>query len=520
MPKFKRKQLVIVTVYDESIPGGEFPLLSRIREVYLGNNEGRYHVCTKYAKVKDVIFECEIVDADECIHEYDLEDDFNFHINGRARVQSLLEAAQLDPKFPQGESSSDESIGEGEGEASDVEEAGGQEDRVSNADAEANGDADDEADESDEANVEDIGQEGSQSDNEPSSDVNEEDDEEDEHHEEDDDGEEEDHQEDDDEDEDDEDEKEEEREDTEMHDLRSKNNTDEGLRDRDRDAEDRHAENQEEVREGQSPATWIQMAQADPVLQKCIPGLEYAIKFGFPSLQRLDRYRDSVSIVFWRLKTTPLLMDKGEMGLAKTYRRTPYYSNFRSLGLSKCNKTGPHIPIIVSSADEDEKRTGRAVPLDRRVHPFPHGYYGLCSDIIHKCVSDPFCSQTFSRYFRSVFEKRNEERFGSFVAFCEEVIVPCIIRIWTFEDLRRYGSVMTYMDVDKIICSCRAQMFTGLLRDMPNNSARLKKCGLARLVRDVSDIEWMKTMREVEDGLISCFVPDPLEVNALGSSAV
>lgn len=109
-PKFARKQLVFATVYDDQFPEG-FPLLCRVRKVYTDENMlGRYQVLTRHARIRDVIFEVELVDADEAIHEYTESDLFDMDDCGGKYVRGLLEAAELELQARENQASDQEDV--------------------------------------------------------------------------------------------------------------------------------------------------------------------------------------------------------------------------------------------------------------------------------------------------------------------------------------------------------------------------------------------------------------------------
>ncbi|RPA77074.1 hypothetical protein BJ508DRAFT_330514 [Ascobolus immersus RN42] len=277
---------------------------------------------------------------------------------------------------------------------------------------------------------------------------------------------------------------------------------------------------------------WLQMVEDDVVLENAIESIQYAIKYGFPSLQRLDRFADSAEVCYYRIKKIPGILDP-ENGWVATYRRTSFYWNFRQRYQQRDVEPVYKYP---DSADEEEKAKGlmqkkyhhqshkfraqertkkrnelestfraseaRLPYHDRKYDRTPFGYYDHAKHLILECISDPRFSSIYPAHFYSAYssDSRRENRFATFQVFCMEVIVPMVIRAWIWEDLRPTG--ISIAAIESIVYSRRAKIFSSLLTNTAVNCDRLVKCGLVQLVRRREDVKWLKKMEDVEEGVV------------------
>ncbi|RPA71934.1 hypothetical protein BJ508DRAFT_315168 [Ascobolus immersus RN42] len=467
MPKFLKNQLVVATVFDDRFEDGEFVMLCRVRKAFRDKMEGRYLLQTKETNIRDVIFEAELEDGEGDDWECETDDEFKLGDCGDKMVQSLLEAAEMkigtvpstqgpDRAIESEEADAEHSQnGTEEAEDPDASYDDGDEDADSNSGHSRQGDNDGEAAEDEEDEEEDQGE-----DEEVEDQGKDEEDEE--------------------EDEVEEDEAEEEEEEAEG----------DGGHQVEEDIDDASVRREHE--EPSSPE-WYILVEGDDVIEEFVSGIEYAIKWKFPSLERLDRMRG--------------IMDP-ETGFAASYRETIFYHNFRVKYEVGIKTSRFRIP---PSDDEDEVSLAsqKARARERKLRHYaktPYGYYDHCKQEILRCISDPRYSATFPAYFNAAYVRRNESKFARFSVFCLEVIVPMIINAWTYNDLCRGGVEFgenPAREVESIVYSRRAKLFCGLLSNPADFNRRLTKAGLAALVRRPEDVEWLRKMEDVEEGRVA-----------------
>lgn len=243
-------------------------------------------------------------------------------------------------------------------------------------------------------------------------------------------------------------------------------------------------------------------------------GIKYAIKHGFPSLQRLAKYEEGTEITYHRLLET-----KEIHSFASSYQTTRFYLNFMLRHANHPLVAGENHEIYCpDSADEEELEKARRKPAKlynifdspRRTPPLdedlpyherklargPYGYYDHIKLIILDCLTNPRISCVFPYVFNAAYKRAAINKLGSFKEWAAEIIVPMVVKAWTCADL----PTKTEAEIDRILFARRTKDYTDLLIDTDEVQKRLRRYGCNEIVCRPSDRKWLLEMDEVAHG--------------------